>query len=111
MKIQGFKYKLITFGAAIGIIAIMYHFDLPCPFQFLFHIDCPGCGITRAYISLFRLDLRAAFSYHPLFWTVPLCLILYLFDGKLFRKQWINNLLIGLLAFGFLGLWLLRLLF
>lgn len=31
----------------------------------------PTCGMTRAYLSLLKLDLKSAFYYHPLFWVVP----------------------------------------
>ncbi|MCL2754818.1 MAG: DUF2752 domain-containing protein [Oscillospiraceae bacterium] len=32
---------------------------------------CPACGMTRAFLSLFALDLHGAFTAHPLFWAVP----------------------------------------
>lgn len=38
-----------------------------CPVKFLFGIDCPSCGMTRAFLALMNFDLHLAFSYHPLF--------------------------------------------
>lgn len=38
-----------------------------CPIKAIFHIDCPGCGLTRAFWAALRLDFKTAFSYHPLF--------------------------------------------
>ena len=32
---------------------------------------CPGCGMTRAYASLFSLDICGVFRWHPMFWAVP----------------------------------------
>ena len=42
-----------------------------CVFRAVTGIACPTCGMTRAYLSLLKLDLKSAFYYHPLFWVVP----------------------------------------
>jgi len=42
-----------------------------CAFKSFIGVPCPGCGLTRAYMSLFRLDIRGAFVWHPMFWAVP----------------------------------------
>ena len=36
-----------------------------CTFQQLFHIDCPGCGMTRSFISLAKGDLSRAWHHNP----------------------------------------------
>ncbi|MBI2895508.1 MAG: DUF2752 domain-containing protein [Deltaproteobacteria bacterium] len=36
-----------------------------CGFRRMFGIPCPGCGLTRSLVSLVHLDLRAAFTVHP----------------------------------------------
>ncbi len=36
-----------------------------CPMKFFFHIDCPGCGLTRSFLSIARGHLLAAFSFNP----------------------------------------------
>lgn len=39
---------------------------------------CPGCGITRMFFSLFRLDIYQAFRYNPLvFIMLPFILFFY----------------------------------
>lgn len=38
-------------------------------------VPCPGCGLTRAYLSLFNGNLKEAFYYHPLFF-IPLLVII-----------------------------------
>lgn len=35
-------------------------------------IPCPGCGMTRAVLSVLHGDFRTAFAYHPLWVTLPL---------------------------------------
>jgi len=36
----------------------------PCPIKLAFGIPCPGCGLTRATISLLRGDFAKAFGLH-----------------------------------------------
>ena len=35
-----------------------------CPVHALVHIDCPGCGLTRSFVSFFKGDWRASFALH-----------------------------------------------
>lgn len=65
--------RLGVFFAVIGILVLLYH----CPFRYFFGIACPGCGMTRALLSALRLDLAAAFAYHPL-WPFLLPVGMYL---------------------------------
>ncbi|MBQ8624945.1 MAG: DUF2752 domain-containing protein [Agathobacter sp.] len=47
-----------------------------CPYDYIFGISCPGCGMTRAFLSLLRFDFASAFYYHPLF---PLVILVALY--------------------------------
>lgn len=111
MKISNLKEKIFNCALIAALVAVMYLFDIPCLFLWLFKIPCPGCGITRAYISLLHLDMAKAFSYNPMFWSVPLLFILYLFDGKLFKKKALNAALLTVITAGFLVFWLIKLFF
>lgn len=73
-KSNSLTYKVKKIAATIGIAAILVltAIFIGCPFYFATHIICPGCGMTRAFTSLFRLDIAKAFAYHPLF---PLVII------------------------------------
>ena len=71
-----------------------------CPFRNLTGIPCPGCGMSRAWFAALRLDFSGAFRYHPMFWSVPVVMGYCFFDGRLFRRSWLNY---GLLAFIALG--------
>lgn len=45
----------------------------PCGFQHLFHIPCPGCGLTRAFVAMAHGHVGEAFVWHPmgpLLWTL-----------------------------------------
>ncbi|HEV7504248.1 MAG TPA: DUF2752 domain-containing protein [Thermoanaerobaculia bacterium] len=37
-----------------------------CLLRRVFHLPCPGCGMTRAFAALAKGDWRAAVSLHPL---------------------------------------------
>lgn len=71
----------------IGMYGIMGMMGITCPILFMTGISCAGCGMTRAWLSLFRLDFCAAFYYHPLFWLPALMIVLFLFEKRIF-KQW-----------------------
>jgi hypothetical protein len=36
-----------------------------CTYQRLFGLGCPGCGLTRCFISMAHADLRAAWHFSP----------------------------------------------
>ena len=63
----GYKVKKIAaFICIVAILALITVF-IGCPFYFVTHIICPGCGITRSFLAFFSLDIKEAFIYHPLF--------------------------------------------
>ena len=109
MKITNLKSKLITCIAIAALIAAMIIFEIPCFYRAIFNIPCPGCGITRAYISLFHGDLKKAFEFNFMFWSAPIIFLYYFFDGNLFKKKWIDNIILGLMFTGFLVEWILKL--
>lgn len=43
-----------------------------CPLKSIFDISCPGCGLTRGFIAIMKLDFYAAVKYNVL--SVPLFL-------------------------------------
>ena len=74
-------------AAIIGMYGMMGMMGITCPILFMTGISCAGCGMTRAWLSLFRLDFGAAFYYHPLFWLPALLIVLFLLEKRIF-KQW-----------------------
>lgn len=36
-----------------------------CPLQSVFALPCPGCGVSRAMLSLLRRDWAGAWAHHP----------------------------------------------
>lgn len=98
MKALFQKYKsVLTALMAIGCLLLVFIiFNVPCLIKFTTGISCAGCGMTRAWLSALRLDLAAAFSYHPLFWAVPIALLLLLLHKRypVFSKIVFTGLLV-----------------
>jgi len=95
--------KLLILAGCAVMVTIALFLQLPCFFRHITGLICPSCGMTRAWLSLLRLDLISALEYHPMFWSVPVFLLYLFYDGRLFRRQWLNNLIL----FGLLGAFLL----
>lgn len=63
-------------------LAINWHFDIGCPILLLTGIPCMGCGMTRAALSILKLDFKGAFYYHPLIYAMPVLLPVLLLKNK-----------------------------
>ena len=100
---KAIKYYLILL--VVGIVALLIYFyklDIPlCLFKSRLNIPCPGCGLTRAYVSFLSGDIIKAFSNHPLFWTIP-------FLPNILSTE--NNKLIITVSTIFILTWIFRLL-
>jgi hypothetical protein len=64
-----------------GIVDI----TLPCVFNFLFDVHCPGCGFTRSFIELLKLNLQKSLEYNVL--TIPIIILIKYFIIKDFLKN------------------------
>ena len=81
-------HRRLVFGCvAVGMVVVaalvpptaLDRFPTPCLFRNLAGWECPGCGMTRAVLSLLRGDLAAALHYNRMVVLVfPLlcCLLL-----------------------------------
>lgn len=87
------------------ILISTFYIVFGCPIKYLTGISCPGCGMTRAWLSVISLNFDRAFYYHPL-WIIPL---LYVFDYFFIRK--INNKLYNIIFYIFIALFLITYLF
>lgn len=105
-SIKDLKPKLIFTLVYIVAVGIMRVFNLPCIFIGLFNVPCPGCGMTRAWLSVFSLDFAKAFSYHAMFWAVPVIYLYFIFNGNLFKNKKIDKIIWLLFAIGFLINWI-----
>lgn len=53
-------------------LKIVFSIDilLPCLWKTLFHVECPGCGLTTAFIKILTLDISGAYDSNPLIFIV-----------------------------------------
>ena len=57
---------------------------LPCLFHTVTDVPCPGCGMTRACISLSHGQITDAWRYHPFsFIIVGLAIVIAIFPSKM----------------------------
>ena len=103
------RRPILKFGITAGyllFVYIMYKCGMRCLFRTVLGVACPGCGMTRALVSLLRLDLAGAFSYHPMVFFLPLMYIYFLCDGKLFPGKWADRIIWIVIGLGFAAHWL-----
>ena len=86
------KKRIIILFVFLIIIYLCIHFKffIPCPILLVIKKYCPGCGITRMFLSLLSLDFYQAFRYNPLiFISLPILLpyLLYQLYIWLYQKQ------------------------
>lgn len=62
------------------LIMILYMIDIkvPCIFHKITGFYCPGCGITRMFVEIFRLRFYEAFYYNELCFSYLILFIIYL---------------------------------
>lgn len=60
------------------ILAIFISARFGCPIYNVFGVQCPACGVTRAWLSVFRGDIITAMKFHALFWLVPVPMLSFI---------------------------------
>lgn len=105
-KITDLKKKLVFTFSYLLIVFIFYLLKIPCFFKSIFHIPCPGCGMTRALLSVLNFDFASAISYNFMIFAMPLLYLYFLYDGELFKKKQIDKCILILILLGFIANWI-----
>lgn len=108
-KIKEFKNKISLTVFYIIILIMLSPLKITCFFKHFLGFECIGCGMTRAILSALRLDLRSAFMYHPMFWSIPILYVYFLFDGKVIGKRIPDLIVLLVILIGFVVNWILKL--
>jgi len=58
-----------------------------CPFHVITGMACPGCGMTRAFLTLGQLKLQEAIALNPFSVLLFSVMIVYLWLGKMNRVR------------------------
>ncbi len=74
--------------------AVLNYYDVSCVFLTFLGIPCPGCGMTRALISIFNMDIIGAIKHNVVIFFMP-----YVFTYILFEfKHKIHNIFLLIVA-------------
>lgn len=74
---RGQTPEILVVAALVILGAGFFHLvGVGCPIKFVTGVSCPGCGMTRAWLEALQGNLDVALAYHPLFWSVPVVLVL-----------------------------------
>ena len=72
------KYIIFSIlGILYILIVLKYNTGIPCAFHKITGLYCPGCGGTRAVISLIKLDLYQAIRYNALIVCITPIAVMY----------------------------------
>ena len=93
--------------AFLSIVFLLYITGIGCPIKFATGISCPGCGMTRAWLSALSLQFDLAFAYHPLFWLLPFVLAIVALREHINKRFYTALLLVFVVAL--LSVWVIRL--
>lgn len=61
---------------------VMNYYGISCVFLTFFNIPCPGCGMTRAVLSLLKGDIMGAAAYNVTVFFLPYVAVYLLFPLK-----------------------------
>ena len=88
---------------AVAVIGIFIYLDFyRCPVALILHFPCPTCGVTRALIALFRLDLSAYVEYNIMALPLLAALGLVVLRNCFKHKKAVNTIVYSILALNFL---------
>jgi hypothetical protein len=65
----------VVAGWVMPLLPASAHSVPLCPFRALTGHSCPGCGMTRACVSMLHGDVWTSLTFHPLGWLVTLALV------------------------------------
>lgn len=96
------KQLLIT--AVVGIVllficgCILHHLKISliglfplCTMYQKYHLYCPGCGGTRAFLALLHGDIIRSFCYHPFVLYAAVISFLFIGSNVLYRVRFIKH--------------------
>ena len=71
------KIIFVVIGFCFLLLYLKLGIYIPCLFRKFTGFYCPGCGITRMFLSILQLDFYQAFRYNPLVFMLFVGVILF----------------------------------
>lgn len=79
---------VLTVGMLYAAFSMITGIAIPCIFYLITHKYCPGCGISRMFISLLKLDFVSAARYNILVLSLlPFAAALFLYKSAIYVKR------------------------
>ncbi len=103
---------LLVTGIGYALLCRITGWGVPCLFNLVTGLKCPGCGVSRMFIALMRMDIENAFLANPaILCMLPAGVIVagrmtfvYVKTGSLIPERFINAviwaMIVLLLIFG-----------
>lgn len=111
LGVDNFFLKLLIVCGMAVIFMVLSTTGDGCVWRRLFHIPCPGCGMTRAWRALLHGDVAGAFRWHFMFPVMPLMGAYFLYHERLTASRWrpVIHAVLWLVLVGFAVQWICRL--
>lgn len=109
LQVRKAALRILCVLLLTALYIFLDHIHFVCIFLRFLHMPCPGCGMTRAVKSLLALNLKSAFYYHPMVFSLPLVAGYILANGHLFKHKGFNNFILMLIGAGFLVNYIIKL--
>ncbi len=111
-------YKVIGFILLCMIYAgfvLRFNVGIPCIFYKITGLKCPGCGITRMLLSIWKLDFRSAYEANQmifilqpvLYYFIVKNVLAYIRGQQMIYRKW-ENVLLYILIVLMLGFFVIR---
>lgn len=108
-RIKGILLRGLLLALMVMVLLLLVRRETPCIFRQYTGVLCPTCGMSRAWLAVFRLEIGDAFRYHPMFLGIPILGVTFLLDGFSFPGKRGSKMLYLLILSGFALTYLIRL--
>ena len=86
MKLK-FYQRILVLSALLFVVILIWKIEPGCLVQRFLNVPCPTCGMTRAFFALINGDIKLSLNYHPMIWSVPVLMCMFLFYENFFTGR------------------------
>lgn len=79
---------IIVIGLLYAVFYAFTDIGIPCFFNKISGLKCPGCGITHMCMDLLKLDFSAAFKHNPVIFSLsPFLFVAFIYQAIHYVKS------------------------